>query len=59
MREDKTWGGNIELIACSEIYQKTVEVYNKDGEVPEAHNIFGQGYSEAIDETPIRLGFRS
>ena len=56
MRSDRTWGGNIELIAFSEIYRKTIEVY-KDGEEPEAHNVFGEEYSKAINETPIPFSF--
>ena len=57
IRSDRIWGGNIELIAFSEIYRKTIEVY-KDGDEPEAHNVFGEGYSQAINETPIRFHFR-
>ena len=57
MRNDRTWGGNLELQAFSELYQCTVEIY-KDGPEPEAHNVFGRGYSTGRNEQPVRLHFR-
>ena len=57
MRQDKTWGGNLELQAFSEFYRKTVEVYT-DNPIPQAHHIFGAAYSEAGGERPIQLFFR-
>ena len=29
MREDRTWGGNFEIVALNELYQRPVEVYEQ------------------------------
>ena len=57
MRLDGTWGGNLELQAFSEFYRKTIEIYT-DSPIPEAHHVFGEAYSQASQERPIRLLFR-
>ena len=56
MRIDREWGGNLELQAFSELYRKTVEVYT-DSPIPQANHIFGEAYSQASRERPIRLFF--
>ena len=55
MRKDRTWGGNMELIAFAELYRKTIHIYRSG---PQPDHIFGRGYSIAQNEDPIRLHFR-
>ena len=55
MRKDRTWGGNMELIAFAELYRKTIHVYRSG---PQPDHIFGSRYSEAQQEEPIRLHYR-
>ena len=56
MRKERTWGGNLELMAFAELYRKTIHVY-RSGPTPD--HTFGSGYSEVQQEEPIRLHFRS
>ena len=55
MRKDRTWGGNIELIAFAELYRKTIHIYQSG---PQPNHVFGEGYSIAQGEDPIRLHYR-
>ena len=55
MRKDRTWGGNIELIAFAELYRKTIHIYQSG---PQPDHVFGEGYSIAQGEDPIRLHYR-
>ena len=55
MRKDRTWGGNIELIAFAELYRKTIHIYQSG---PQPDHVFGEGYSIAQGEEPIRLHYR-
>ena len=55
MRGNRTWGGNLELIAFSEMYRKTIEVYRSS---LQPDHVFGRGYSSAQNEEPIRLHYR-
>ena len=56
MRRNRTWGGNLELIAFSELYRKTIEVYRSS---PQPDHVFGLGYSSAQNEEPIRMHYRN
>ena len=55
MRKDREWGGNMELIALTELYRKTIEVYHSG---PQPDHVFGINYSEDEKEEPIRLHYR-
>ena len=55
MTKDGTWGGNLELMALAEIYQKTIEIYRSN---LQPDFVFGGEYSNAQNEEPIRLHYR-
>ena len=55
MRKDGVWGGNIELMALTELYRKTIEVYHSG---PQPDHVFGDEYNLDEKEEPIRLHFR-
>ena len=56
MRSDREWGGNLELIALTELYRKTIEIYRSS---PQPDHVFGTGYSIARNEEIIRLHYRN
>ena len=55
MRKDGEWGGHYELIALTELYRKTIEVYHSG---PQPDHVVGVNYSEDEKDEPIRLHYR-
>ena len=55
MRKDGEWGGNMELIALTELYRRTIKVYHSG---PQPDHVFGNTYSIDEKEEPIHLHYR-
>ena len=56
LRRNRTWGGNLELLAFAELYRRTIEVYRTN---TQPDHIFGRNYSNSRNEEPLRLHFQN
>ena len=56
MRAPGTWGGNLEITALSQLYQRTVEIYDQ---LTTPRNIFSEYVNYDNSQAPIRITYEN